>query len=544
MLAVLLILALNQLHARKNVYTPVTSLAEALAKAKSSDFDAFDPKKAPKEWGPDIAVSHKVNHLPFLPFNYSHAMYAGTVSVNEPLLNNNGSLFYWLVESQNSPHTSPLLIWLNGGPGCSSTEGLLIENGPFLSSESGLGLQLNPHSWNTRANVLYIDQPVGVGFSSVKDGAYAMSQKEIDIMFMAFLRRFYSMFPHYSKVPLYISGESYAGRYIPRFAAAVLRDTHFPARLEGVLIGNGWTFPIVQSRTLPAYAFAHGIISKEQKDELDEVVRECELAYNRDPYSTHTYNVCELIQTAIPRMSGSSQIGTMNVYDIRLYDTSGGADWPWRSSGEVAFLNNPLVRKALHVETSRTWVECSDLIGQQLTHEDMWPTVDEFLYLLPRTQVLLYNGQFDFICNHFGVENFLEEIEWVGKSNFSNPSRRGLWAVDSQLAGYAKQGGNLTYLLFLGGSHMVPMDKRPESLDMLTRFFAKQSFFDIVEAPSHFFSKGKAPAKAAESLLVQTAAQTAGQGEGEGGGGGGGEQEGVVGSNSSSSSSVASLLVW
>ena len=71
--------------------------------------------------------------------------------------------FYWLFESRATPSTDPLIMWLNGGPGCSSQLGLLTENGPCTVSEDGLSTINNPHSWNNNANVMWIDQPAHVG---------------------------------------------------------------------------------------------------------------------------------------------------------------------------------------------------------------------------------------------------------------------------------------------------------------------------------------------------------------------------------------------
>jgi len=73
--------------------------------------------------------------------------------------------FFWMHEAQNSPETAPFVIWLTGGPGCSSTLALLTENGPCAVNEDGTGTTANPNSWNTNANVLWLDQPAGVGFS-------------------------------------------------------------------------------------------------------------------------------------------------------------------------------------------------------------------------------------------------------------------------------------------------------------------------------------------------------------------------------------------
>jgi len=162
-----------------------------------------------------------------------------------------------------------------------------------------------------------------------------------------------------------------------------------------------------------------------------------------------------------------------------LYDTTAGGEWPWRTTGEKDYLNRQSVKNALHVNSQRKWEECSDGVEYYLTHEDMYPTVHELESLLPRIRVLVYNGQFDWICNHVGAERFLDSMHFEGETHFRDDSHRGLWVSGGRLAGYVKNGGNLTFITVLGGSHMVPMNKRPETFEMLMRFLKGSTFSDM-----------------------------------------------------------------
>ena len=74
------------------------------------------------------------------------------------------ALHYWFVESESNPDSDPVVLWLNGGPGCSSMEGFMAEHGPFHLNDN-LTLSMNPHAWNKKANMIYLEAPVGVGFS-------------------------------------------------------------------------------------------------------------------------------------------------------------------------------------------------------------------------------------------------------------------------------------------------------------------------------------------------------------------------------------------
>ena len=105
-----------------------------------------------------------------------------------------------------------ILVWLNGGPGCSSLDGVTKENGPLYFSGNDLMPTLNPYSWTKLANVLYIDQPVGTGFS---DGSVpARNNAEATQYFYQWLTAFYKEFPGLASKNTYLMGESYAGIYV------------------------------------------------------------------------------------------------------------------------------------------------------------------------------------------------------------------------------------------------------------------------------------------------------------------------------------------
>ena len=149
-------------------------------------------------------------------------------------------LHYVFVEAETSPSTAPLLLWLNGGPGCSSLDGLMYEHGPLLVSHDGTELVRNPHAWSTMANVLYLEAPAGVGFSYSTDpqdykgmGANQTSTDNLEA-----LLAWFQLFPEYSRNRFYISGESYGGIYVPTLSDKVFRSGKFP-QFAGFLVGNG-----------------------------------------------------------------------------------------------------------------------------------------------------------------------------------------------------------------------------------------------------------------------------------------------------------------
>ncbi|WJX53844.1 hypothetical protein P8452_39795 [Trifolium repens] len=120
---------------------------------------------------------------------------------------------------ETDPSSKPLVLWLNGGPGCSSLGvGAFSENGPFRTN--GEVLIKNEHSWNREANMLYLESPIGVGFSYAK-GSFSdikvndeMTAREN----LVFLLQWFKKFPQYKHKDLFLTGESYAGHYTPQLA--------------------------------------------------------------------------------------------------------------------------------------------------------------------------------------------------------------------------------------------------------------------------------------------------------------------------------------
>jgi hypothetical protein len=181
--------------------------------------------------------------------------YSGYVDVSaEPGATPGRFLHYYLVEAEDvDPATAPLVLWLNGGPGCSSMEGLFSELGPlFIDELDPTQLRRNPHTWARTASVVFLEAPIGVGFSYTTEGAsfghgVHVNDTSTAVDSERFLRRFLTepeLFPELQDRPLFIAGESYAGIYIPTLADHITHGNDAGAtaiNLRGLMIGNGCT---------------------------------------------------------------------------------------------------------------------------------------------------------------------------------------------------------------------------------------------------------------------------------------------------------------
>ncbi|CAN6163431.1 unnamed protein product [Urochloa humidicola] len=198
---------------------------------------------------------------------------------------NDNSLYFAFYEANDTDHPitdeTPLLVWLQGGPGCSSLIGNFEEIGPYVLN--GTSLAYNPYSWNHRFGVIFIDNPLGTGFSvpkSVED--IPRDQHTIAAQLLAALQSFMDLddLGFFRRRPLFLAGESYAGKYIPAAASHILyaNDHYLPAerrlRLEGIAIGNGMTDPVEQVTVHASQAYFAGLINAEQRQYVEAMQNE------------------------------------------------------------------------------------------------------------------------------------------------------------------------------------------------------------------------------------------------------------------------------
>ena len=196
------------------------------------------------------------------------------------------ALFYVFTESSGAPSTDPLVLWLNGGPGCSSLGGgFLSELGPFYPTPHGQNLVKNDFAWNAVANIIFLESPAFVGFSysnSTDDARVGDRRTAEDSL--EFLLRWLERFPQYKGRPLWLAGESYAGHYIPNLAVEIVNHNKEAAgasadgqalNFQGFLVGNAWTDAPTDNAAAVAFWWSHGIISSTARDGID---RHCDFS--------------------------------------------------------------------------------------------------------------------------------------------------------------------------------------------------------------------------------------------------------------------------
>ncbi|RIA89478.1 Alpha/Beta hydrolase protein [Glomus cerebriforme] len=421
------------------------------------------------------AADYYVRSLPGLPDSLYLKSHAGHITIDEQSESN---IFFWLMHNLHIADNAKLIIWLNGGPGC--MDGVFLETGPFRMNKDQT---LKPFygSWNEYANVLYVDQPVGTGFSFTNQYNYVNNVTQIPQQFLIFLDKFFEIFPEYSQDDLYLAGESFAGTYIPYIANGILKrnyETKTPNNrkynLRGIAIGNGWIDPISQYHSYYDFAIANKLLDGDNKKLAEAHLKLCNEALKKS--ITIKKGECEEILGIILE-SSVKRIGKVdtciNQYDIRDHSDSYpycGLKWPYELTTIYDYLRRPDVIKDLHATRKKElWVECSSTVSARFDGDLSPPSITLFPEILKQINVLLFSGDQDIICNYMGTEAMINNLEWNGYKGFQNNTKL-LWYVNNTLAGHIVTERNLTYVKVFNASHMVPYDVPIVSMDMMYRF--------------------------------------------------------------------------
>ncbi|KAJ0915757.1 putative carboxypeptidase D [Helianthus annuus] len=429
----------------------------------------------------------QVSNLPGQSFTVDFDHYAGYVTVNEE---SGRALFYWMTEATHDPSSKPLILWLNGGPGCSSIAfGMAEEVGPFHVNEDGKSVYLNPYSWNTVANLLFLDSPVGVGYSysNTSSDITSNGDNRTAADSLQFLLNWLERFPQYKGRDFYIAGESYAGHYVPQLSQAIVRynkaNAGSPINLKGYMVGNALTDDYNDHVGLFQFMWAAGMISDQTYKKSNELCDresfihsspECDQITdiasqemgNIDPYSIFT-----------PRCTANGVTTRLlrrwrKVEHIRqTYD-------PCTEQHSTIYFNLPEVQNALHVHrgnSSRTWETCSDDVG--MNWEDSPVSVLDVHQELISSglRIWIYSGDTDAVIPVTSTRYSIDALNLTAISPWS------AWYDDGQVGGWTQMYEGLTFVTVRGAGHEVPLHKPKLALTLVKSFLAGTSMAQFIE---------------------------------------------------------------
>ncbi|GAB6029919.1 hypothetical protein CHUAL_005617 [Chamberlinius hualienensis] len=391
--------------------------------------------------------------------------YAGYVTVN-PTYNSN--TFFWFFEAYNNPSTAPVLLWLQGGPGASGMFGLFAEVGPYRI-DSTFTPVFNPYGWTNDFNVIFVDNPVGTGWSFTNSEAgYTTNQDQVAADLYSFLTQFFELFPEYVANEFYLTGESYAGKYIPAIGYKIHIENPTaaqPINLKGLAIGNGLTDPLTQNN-YGDYLFGLGLIDQNQRNEYLKVQSQQVTYIKNGQFREAFYLFDEMLN------GDFYPYGTMfyNYTGFNYYFNYLTSVGPSDSYFET-WMQTDEVRSAIHVGgltyNGGILVEYHHIDDFMNSTKPLLETLINSTY-----RVMLYSGQMDLIVPYVFNEAMMDSMNWNTKANYEAAPRL-VWKVassDLEVAGYPKTSDNFVEILVRNAGHMVPEDQPRVALDMITRF--------------------------------------------------------------------------
>ncbi|KAL6844878.1 hypothetical protein ACP4OV_025537 [Aristida adscensionis] len=406
----------------------------------------------------------RVAGLPGQPPRVNFGQYSGYVTVNAA---HGRELFYYFAESPHDAASKPLLLWLNGGPGCSSLGfGAMKELGPFRVNPDGKTLRRNRHAWNNLANVLFLESPAGVGFSFSRNASDydTVGDRRTAEDTYVFLVKWLERFPEYQGRDFYIAGESYGGHYVPELATVVTFLNAFPGHarpinIRGILVGNPLLDDYLNGKGNLEFLWSHGVISDEV---WAKILANCSFTPADDwP--------CFVAAHSFQR----GNIDRYNIYAPVCLQSRNGTSYsssylpgydPCSDNYIEPYLNRLEVKKALHARIHTNWSRCNlDLLWNDAP-EFMMPMIKK---LVERgLRVWIYSGDFDSICSLTATRYSVKDLNLTVTTKM-----RPWYTPDSEVGGYVQQyQGGFTLASVRGAGHTVPTFQPKRSLVLLYSF--------------------------------------------------------------------------
>ncbi|PPQ70716.1 hypothetical protein CVT24_000832 [Panaeolus cyanescens] len=396
-------------------------------------------------------------------------------------------LFFYFFESRSNPDKDDVIFWTNGGPGGSSALGLFMELGPCRILEAG-GPKFHPESWNSNANIFFIDQPVGVGFSYADFGEEVTNTEEAAKDIAAFVAIFFEHFTKFKGRPFHMAGESYGGRYIPVYASEIydqnarLVDAGLtPINLVSIMLGNGYTD---FATLMPSYydmactaASTAPVLSISTCMRMKQALPRCKQWIKESCIDKFDAIGCGAATTFCSQeLEEPYFLANRNPYDITrecegvLTETF---CYPMtKHIGE--YLSQLSIKEGLGVDPNINFTTVSWKVNAAFSKsmDQFHPTQFYVAALLERgVKALIYVGANDWSCNWIGNQKWTLDLEWSGSYEFRSQELKS-WTVGSHVAGLTRSARGLTFVTIDGAGHMVPYDKPRESLELVNRWLS------------------------------------------------------------------------
>ncbi|XP_062120041.1 serine carboxypeptidase-like 11 [Humulus lupulus] len=438
----------------------------------------------------EVYAASVVKYLPGfrgrpLPFHLE----TGYIGVGE---SENVQLFYYFVKSERNPKEDPLLIWLTGGPGCSSWSGFAYEIGPInykIEPYNGSlpTLVLNPYSWSKISNIIFVDSPVKAGFSYSKTSlAYQIGDFiQVDHL-VEFFKKWLVNHREFKSNSLFVVGDSYSGKIVPlltqQISNGIVEGTLRPIDLKGYILGNPVTDPSSDNYRIP-FARGMSLISYELYKSLEKSCggeyRDIDPSNSKCLKAFQTYEECTsgiFMKQILEPNCNKSFTKPQNNNKIRserrrwLHSDTPIPEFGCREYDYLLasyWANDNSVRQALHIHKASIgeWNRCNAYIRNHYTY-DVYSAVMYHQNLSIRGyRSLIYSGDHDMVIPSMSTE------AWIRSLNYSIVQDWRPWIVEGEVAGYTMSYSNkMTYATVKGAGHTAPQYKPKECFSMFERW--------------------------------------------------------------------------
>ncbi|CAD7079968.1 unnamed protein product [Hermetia illucens] len=355
--------------------------------------------------------------------------YSGYLTVNEKYKSN---MFFWYCPAKNNPETAPIILWLEGGPGASSIFGLFIENGPVEMTDNG-NVQRRTYSWNNDYNVVYIDNPVGSGYSFTEnDAGYAQNNDDVNRDLYEALSQLYKLFPQFENLPLYIAGSSYAGKFVTALGYKIHKTQEEATKagnrppvnikLGGLAMGNAFVDPITQI-DYGDNLFGLGLIDEDGLAIFKKMEAEIHACIERNDDAC-VNRVSERLTTNAMGTTEGTVLGNLTGYNYLFkfvtteFDITSFPAW-------FRFIQQPSTRKAIHVgNTTFHHLEPNSIVDQKLRKSISQSVAPWLAELLNHYRVCVYNGQMDLLITYWPTVRYLRKLQFNGAQDYKAAPRQ------------------------------------------------------------------------------------------------------------------------
>jgi vitellogenic carboxypeptidase-like protein len=387
--------------------------------------------------------------------------YSGYLTIDE---SKNSNLFFWFFPAQENPEKAPVILWINDIPGYTCLKGVFLETGPFYVDDGNKLVERNS-TWTRTHSMLYIDAPVGSGFSFAdSEDAFANGSEDDAKELYEALTQFFTLFKEFQPNDFYLAGEVYAGTSMPYIGKKIDAENANAAikiNLKGLIMGAPYLDPLQLHKE--DFYYSLGLINAMQKKEFKENNDKILELYSQGKFEesiklAQTTNLGPDSLTA--KITGfidtHSALTTMNPAEIAKFTN---------------FIDSKEVHNYLHTGLHK-FVSVNQVVFQHFGKDAFVKHTAPLEELLEKDyKVLIYSGQFDILATPDKVQEIVFSLKWKKSGDFASAERK-VWRVKDEVAGYTQSAGNFAYALVRNAGNYAIMDQPEWTTDLVEKFIA------------------------------------------------------------------------